>query len=146
MSKKSFSKIPWKTKNLSLKLVKNPISRSSAKMKRSAFVQPKRKNIFRSTSIKNHPPKNLSGISRKKMFPNTERKSTTVVSSVRNAIILLETALTSLPKLFVSYSIFNILHYYLKMKMLNQTFLNSQNKMTRLLSLSQNLLILIIFQ
>ena len=46
------------------------------------------------------------------------------------------TILTSLPKLFVSYSIFNILQYYLRMKMSNQIFQNSQNKMIILPSLS----------
>ena len=40
-----------------LKLVKNLISRWIAKMKRSVFVRPKRKNIFKNTSTKNHPPK-----------------------------------------------------------------------------------------
>ena len=37
------------------------------------------------------------------------RKSTTVVSSTRNAVTFLETVLTNLPKLLVSYNIFNIL-------------------------------------
>ena len=60
-------------------------------MKRSVFVQPKRKDIFRNTSPGNHPPKNLSDISEKMMLPSTERKSTTVVSSARNAVTLLET-------------------------------------------------------
>ena len=35
-------------------------------MKRSVFVRLKRKNIFRNTSTKNHPPKNLFSISKKK--------------------------------------------------------------------------------
>ena len=52
----------------------------------------------------------------------------------------------NLPKLFVLFSISNILHCYLKMKMLNPTSLNSQAKMIKLLSFSQNLLILMIFQ
>ena len=92
------------------------------------------------------PSENLSGISEKRMFPSTERKSITVISSARNAVTLLETVLISLPKLFVSYSTFNILPCYLRTKMLNQTFLNNQNKMTKLLSLSQNHQILRIFQ
>ena len=80
------------------------------------------------------------------MSPSTERKSITVVSSARNAVTLLKTVPISLPKLFVSYSTFNILPCYLRTKMLNQTFLNNQNKMTKLLSSSQNLQILRIFQ
>ena len=115
-------------------------------MKRSVSVQPERRNISRNTSIENHPPKNLFDISEKMMLLSTEGKSTTDVSFARNAVTLLETILTSLPKQFVSYSIFNILHYYLRMKMSNQNFQNSQNKMIRLPSLSQNLLILMIFQ
>ena len=114
-------------------------------MNRSVFARLKRKNIFKNTSTENHLPKNHSGTSRKKMFPSTERKSITAVSSVRNAVTLLETVLTSLPKLF-SYNIFNILPSYMRTKMLTQTFLNNQNKMTKLLSLSQNLQILRIFQ
>ncbi|GAY66327.1 hypothetical protein CUMW_247840 [Citrus unshiu] len=69
-------------------------------MKRSVFVQPEKRNISRNTSIENHPPRNLSDISRKRMLPSIERKNITVVSSARNAVTLLETVLTSLPKLF----------------------------------------------
>ena len=58
-------------------------------------------------------------LARKKMFPNTERKSITIVSSTKNTVTSLETVLTSLPKLFVSYSISNILPSYLRTKMLN---------------------------
>ena len=60
-------------------------------MKRSVFAQLKRKDIFRNTSTKNPPPKNLSGISRKMMLLSTERKSTTDVSFARNTVTLLET-------------------------------------------------------
>ena len=80
------------------------------------------------------------------MLPSTERISTTIVSSVRNAVTLLEIVLKSLPKLFVSYNTVNILPCYLRTKMLNQTFLNNQNRMTKRLSLLQNLPILRIFQ
>ena len=69
--KKSFSEA---CKKLYLKI--------ECKLKRSVFAQPKRKDISRNTSTRNHPPKNLSGILNKSMFPSTKRKSITVVSSV----------------------------------------------------------------
>ena len=77
VSRRNSLKISWKTKNPSLKLVRNLISRLSVKMKRSVFARPKRKNIFENTSTENHLPKNHCGTSRKKMFPSIERKSIT---------------------------------------------------------------------
>ena len=132
MNKKNSSKISWKTRNLSLKLVKNLISRWSVKIKRSVFVRLKRKNIFRNTSTENHPPKNLFGISKRKIFLSTERQNPTVVSFARNVVTLPEIVLTNQPKLFILYSIFNILLCYLRMTMLNKIFQNSQHKMIRL--------------
>ena len=108
-------------------------------MKRSVFVRQKRKNIFRNTSIENHPPKNLSGISKRKMFLSTERKNPTVVSSARNAVTLPELVLTNHPKLFDLFNIFNILPCYLRMRMSNLIFQNSQHKIIKLPFLLQNL-------
>ncbi|KAH9668401.1 hypothetical protein KPL70_021402 [Citrus sinensis] len=59
MNKKNSSKISWKTRNPSLKLVKNLISKLSVRMKRNVFVQPQRNDISGNTSTESHPPKNL---------------------------------------------------------------------------------------
>ncbi|KAH9668365.1 hypothetical protein KPL70_021385 [Citrus sinensis] len=56
---KNSSKISWKTRNPSLKLVKNLISKSNVRMKRNVFVQPQRNDISGNTSTESHPPKNL---------------------------------------------------------------------------------------
>ena len=73
------------------------------------------------------------------MFLSTERKNPTVVSSARNAVTLPEIVPINLPKLFVLSNIFNILLCYLRMRMSNQTFQNSQHKMIKLPFLLQNL-------
>ena len=117
VNKKNSSKISWKTRNPSLKLVKNLISKWSAKMKRSVFARLKRKNITRNTSTENHPPKKLYGISKRKMLLNSERKNPTVISFARNAVTLPELVLTNQPKLFDLFNIFNILLCYLRMRM-----------------------------
>ena len=108
-------------------------------MKRNVFVQPQRNDISGNTSTKSHPPKNLFGISKRKMFLSTERKNPTVVSFARNAVTLPELVPTNHPKLFDLFNIFNILPCYLRMRMSNQIFQNSRHKMIKLPFLSQNL-------
>ncbi|GAY61916.1 hypothetical protein CUMW_213700 [Citrus unshiu] len=67
------------------------------------------------------------------MFLSTERKNPTVVLSARNAVTLPEIVPINLPKLFVLSNIFNILLCYLRMRMSNQIFQNTQDDQTTFL-------------
>ena len=66
---------------------------------------------------------------KKKDSSQFKKRSITVVSSTKNAVILLEIVQTSLPKLFVSFNTWKNLHYSLNMMKLSQISLNRQNMM-----------------
>ena len=125
---------------------KKPYLQIECKGEKKCFFPTKKKKHFQKHFHKKSSSKKPFRISRKKMFLSVEKRSITVVSSARNTITLLENVLIYRPKLFVSYNISNILHCYLKTKMLDPTSQNSQNKMIRLLSSSQNPPIMMIFQ
>ena len=125
------SKTLLNTKNPLPQLVKNPTSKSSAKMTKSALVQPPRrstsKNISTNPLSKNQ--RSLIDTSEKKILPSSERRNTIVVLFTKSADILPTTALISQPKLFVSFNTYINLPYFLTPKMLNPFSQSSQKKM-----------------
>ena len=131
VSKKISSKILLNTKNPLPQLAKNPISKSSAKMTKSALVRQTRKSTFRNTST-NPLPKNqksLTDTSERRILPSSEKRNTIVVLFARNADILPAITQISQPSLFVSFSTYSNLPSFLTTKMLNPSSQSSPRKM-----------------
>ena len=131
MSKKISSKILLSTKNPLPQLVKNPTSKSSAKMTKNALVQPIKRSTSRNIST-NPLPKNqrsLTDTSGKRILPSSERRNTIAILFAKSADILPIITQISQQKLFVSFTTCSTLPYFLTMKMLNPSSQNSQRKM-----------------
>ena len=124
------SKILLNTKNPLPQPVKNPTSKSSAKMTKSALVQPTKRSTSRNISI-NPLPKNRRSLDtfEKKILPSSERRNTITVLFAKGTAILPAIAQISQPSLFVLFNTYNNLPYFLTTKMLNPSSQNSQRKM-----------------
>ena len=112
--------------------VKNPTSKSSAKMTKSALVQPTKRSTSRNISI-NPLPKNRRSLDtfEKKILPSSERRNTITVLFAKGTAILPAIAQISQPSLFVLFNTYNNLPYFLTTKMLNPSSQKNPRKMIK---------------